>query len=63
MSFLNTDQVDMIRCFNFLVEQHFREKHGAADYTDLLFKSPKTLSNLFLKVGSRRSLLTFMSVL
>jgi AraC family transcriptional activator of pobA len=53
---LDTDQVDLIRSFNFLVEQHFREKHKVADYADLLFKSPKTLSNLFAKVGSKTPL-------
>jgi AraC-like DNA-binding protein len=53
---LDTEQVDLIRSFNFLVEQHFREKHKVADYADLLFKSPKTLSNLFSKVGSKTPL-------
>ncbi len=45
-----TRQVDIVREFNFLVEQHFREKHTVADYADLLNKSPKTLSNLFGKM-------------
>ncbi len=42
----------IIREYNFLVEQHFREKHSVKEYADLLFKSPKTLSNLFKKVGN-----------
>ncbi|WP_194851014.1 helix-turn-helix domain-containing protein [Nonlabens antarcticus] len=46
---LSTKQVDLIRKFNILVEQHFKEKHQVADYADLLFKSPKTLSNFFRK--------------
>ncbi|MCZ4410294.1 helix-turn-helix domain-containing protein [Cryomorphaceae bacterium 1068] len=53
---LDNDQVDLIRSFNFLVEKHFREKHKVADYANLLFKSPKTLSNLFAKVGSKTPL-------
>ncbi|MEO0469821.1 MAG: AraC family transcriptional regulator [Bacteroidota bacterium] len=44
---LNDSQVDLVRKFNVLVELHFREKHQVGEYADLLFKSPKTLSNLF----------------
>ena len=40
-------QLDLIRQYNVLVEMHFKEKHQVKDYADLLFKSPKTLSNLF----------------
>ncbi len=40
-------QLDVIRQFNVLVEKHFKEKHQVKDYAELLFKSPKTLSNLF----------------
>lgn len=46
---MSVKQVDLIRKFNILVEQHFKEKHQVADYADLLFKSPKTLSNFFKK--------------
>ncbi len=53
---LDNEQVDLIRSFNFLIEQHFRQKHKVADYADLLFKSPKTLSNLFAKVGTKTPL-------
>ncbi|MEN8928257.1 MAG: helix-turn-helix transcriptional regulator [Flavobacteriales bacterium] len=49
-------KVDLIREFNFLVETHFKTKHSVSDYADLLFKSPKTLSNLFSKVGSKTPL-------
>ncbi len=44
-------QQDLIREFNFLVEQHFRSKHTVAEYAELLNKSPKTLSNVFSKEG------------
>lgn len=43
-------QVDIVREFNYLVEQHFKEKHTVADYAELLNKSPKTISNLFGKL-------------
>jgi AraC-like DNA-binding protein len=44
---LNNDQIEVIRKFNFLVDIHYRTKRKVSDYADLLFKSPKTLSNLF----------------
>jgi AraC-like DNA-binding protein len=31
-----------------LVDIHYKTKRKVSDYADLLFKSPKTLSNLFL---------------
>ena len=49
-------QLDVVRQYNILVEQHFREKHKVADYAELLFKSPKTLSNLFNKTGDKSPL-------
>jgi len=44
---LDNDQIDIIRKFNVLVDTYFREKRKVSDYADMLFKSPKTLSNLF----------------
>lgn len=44
---LDDTQVDTIRQFNVMVDLHFREKHKVRDYAALLYKSPKTLSNLF----------------
>lgn len=49
-------ETDIVREFNFLVEQHFRTKHSVAEYADLLNKSPKTLSNIFSKLGSKTPL-------
>lgn len=49
-------QMNIIREFNFLVEQNFRTKHSVTDYAELLFKSPKTLSNLFKKLGDKTPL-------
>lgn len=53
---LDDQQVDIIRKFNVLVDMHFREKRHVADYADLLFKSPKTLSNLFAKYNHKTPL-------
>lgn len=47
---IQSSNVDIVREFNFLVEQYFREKHTVHEYANLLNKSPKTLSNLFRKV-------------
>jgi len=47
---------DIIRDFNFLVEQHFKTKHHVAEYADLLNKSPKTVYNIFSKNGNKHPL-------
>lgn len=44
---LDNEQIDVIRKFNVLVDTHYKTKRKVSDYADLLFKSPKTLSNLF----------------
>jgi AraC family transcriptional activator of pobA len=57
MKFPNEKQdSDVIREFNFLVEQHFKTKHKVIDYADLLNKSPKTISNIFSKLSSKSPL-------
>lgn len=49
-------QYDIVRQYHILVEQHFKEKHQVSDYAEMLFKSPKTLSNLFKKAGDKTPL-------
>ncbi len=44
-------QIDLVRKFHVLVENHFKEKHQVAAYAELLNKSPKTLSNVFKKTN------------
>jgi len=44
-------QLELMRKFHVLVEKHFRKKHQVTDYAELLFKSPKTISNIFNKAG------------
>lgn len=53
---IKTNQVDIVRDFNFLVEQHFKIKHSVKEYAELLNKSPKTLSNLFGKLSEKSPL-------
>lgn len=49
-------EVNIVREFNFLVEQHFKTKHSITEYAELLHKSPKTLSNIFTKIGAKTPL-------
>ncbi len=44
---LDNEQIDVVRKFNVLVDTHYKTKRKVSEYADLLFKSPKTLSNLF----------------
>ena len=53
---IDNDNVDIVREYHFLVEQHFNEKHTVAEYAELMHKSPKTLSNIFKKLGSKSPL-------
>ena len=49
-------QIDIVRQFNVLVDIHFKEKRQVSEYAELLYKSPKTLSNLFLKYNQKTPL-------
>ena len=46
---MTASKLNLIRNFNILVEEHFRTKHKVSDYAEMLNKSPKSLSNYFLK--------------
>jgi YesN/AraC family two-component response regulator len=54
---ISNAQMNIIREYNILVEKHFRELHHVKDYANLLFKSPKTLSNLFPKYSDKSPLM------
>lgn len=43
---------NLLRQFNVLVESHYKKEHSVSFYADKLFKSPKTLSNSFSKLGN-----------
>ncbi len=49
-------QTDIVRAYNFLVEQNFKTTHTVVEYAAMLNKSPKTLSNLFSKISSKSPL-------
>lgn len=49
-------KTELIRRFNILVEQHYKECHQVSDYADMLYKSPKTLSNVFAAAGYKTPL-------
>jgi AraC-like DNA-binding protein len=53
---LEYKDIDIVREFNFLVENHFKEMHSVVDYASLLNKAPKTLSNLFKTLESKTPL-------
>ena len=57
---ISNTHLDIVREYNILVEKHFRQYHQVKDYATLLHKSPKTLSNIFLKYGDK-SPLTFIN--
>lgn len=46
-----SSKVDLLRSYNYLVEQHFKTEHSVSFYAEKLFKSPKTLSNNFAKLN------------
>lgn len=56
LSPLQLEESNLLREYNFLVEQHFKKKHSVQDYAELLNKSPKTISNLFSKISEKSPL-------
>jgi AraC-like DNA-binding protein len=50
---LSTTELDTVRQFNLLVENNYKQHHQVQDYANLMFKSPKTLSNLFAKYSEK----------
>lgn len=45
----NQNEIDLIRRYNILVEEHFKTMKSVSEYAKLLYKSPKTISNVFSK--------------
>lgn len=56
ISKLDNKEVDIVREFNYLVEQHFKTKHTVKEYASLMMKSPKTISNTFTQLSNRSPL-------
>lgn len=42
-------EIDIVRHFNVLVEEHFRTKKTVGEFAELMHKSPKTIANVFSK--------------
>ncbi|GAA3783888.1 helix-turn-helix domain-containing protein [Corallibacter vietnamensis] len=53
---LKVSEVDLVREFHFLVEQHFKTKHSVKEYALLLYKSSKTIGNIFSQVSDKSPL-------
>lgn len=53
---LDNPDLDTIRQFNLLVEMNYKKIHQVQDYANLMFKAPKTLSNLFSKYSDKSPL-------
>lgn len=51
------DKLDIVRHYNFLVEQNYRKQHQVKFYAEQLNRSPKTLSNLFALYNHKSPLL------
>lgn len=49
-------QVDLMRHFNALVEEHYKIKRKVSDYAELLHRSPKTIANTFALQGHKAPL-------
>ncbi len=56
MALINDNQHELVREFNFLVEENFRDHHSVSHYAGLLHKSPKTITNTFKKIGEKSPL-------
>jgi AraC-like DNA-binding protein len=52
----STSDVDLIRQFNYLLEEHFRTLKTVGDYAALLYRSPKTITNIFSKYANESAL-------
>lgn len=50
------EEVDIIRQFNSLVEEHFKSRKTVSEYADLMHKSPKTVANIFSKISMQSPL-------
>ena len=46
-----TNELEFFRRFTLLVEKHYKEKHGVADYADLLLMAAKTLTHKFKRLN------------
>lgn len=50
---MDQSEDSLVRQFNLLLEQHYKQLHQVQDYANMMHKSPKTLSNVFKKYNSK----------
>jgi len=43
----NQSEIDLVRYFNVFVEEYFKTKKTVGEYAELMYKSPKTITNVF----------------
>jgi AraC-like DNA-binding protein len=48
--------IDLVRVFNVLVEEHFRTRKTVGEYAAMMYKSPKTITNVFSKYSEESPL-------
>lgn len=53
---VSSSHLNVLRTFNVLVEEHYRTKKQVADYAALMYKSPKTISNIFGRLSEKTPL-------
>ncbi|WP_196895047.1 helix-turn-helix domain-containing protein [Aureivirga marina] len=56
MEQVENSKLDIVREFNYLVESNYKKIHSVSEYAKMLHKSPKTLTNYFLKSGVKKPL-------
>jgi len=49
-------ELELIRQFNVLVEEHFKKFQQVGNYADMMHRSPKTIANIFAQQGEKRPL-------
>lgn len=53
LAYIDDNQNNLVREFNFLVDKNFKEQHSVAFYASLLHKAPKTITNAFKMIGEK----------
>lgn len=53
---IGAPELDTVRQFNILVEKNYKKLHQVQDYARMMFKSPKTLTNIFAQNGMQSPL-------
>ena len=53
---LSRPELDLYRRFNYMVDLHFRKTKTVAEYSAMLGRAPKTLANLFRRLGRKTPL-------